>query len=83
MKQPEDYWTYKGPPIPELADLPAGIVRADTTEDQWESLSPGMRRTIWREATKPKAPSPDDERLVRADAMHHQSEVQIKAREAL
>lgn len=49
MREPESYWTRKGPPIPELRDLPAGTARS-SGEHKWESLSPGMRRTVWREA---------------------------------
>lgn len=50
MIAPEKYWNYKQPPIPELRDLPSGTFRGD--EKQWQSLSPGYRRTIWQEALK-------------------------------
>lgn len=86
MREPETYWAYKQPPIPEVSDLPPGVFKGD--ENSWCSLSPGMRRTIWREATKRQereqsALSEDTERLQRADAVHHKGEVQIAAREAL
>ncbi len=86
MREPETYWAYKQPPIPEVTDLPEGVFKGD--ERAWGSLSPGMRRTIWREATKHMQPavqqhSVDDERLKRADEKHRQSETQILAREAL
>lgn len=48
MREPESYWTRKGPPIPDAADLPAGTFKGD--EKAWCSLSPGMRRDIWRDA---------------------------------
>ena len=50
MIEPEKYWTYAQPPIPELADLPSKTFAGN--KYQWESLSPGMRRTIWKEAWK-------------------------------
>lgn len=86
MKQPEKYWAYPQPPIPEVSDLPPGVFNGD--ERAWGSLSPGMRRTIWREATKrveqeQAALDEDAERMRRADEMHRQSEVQIAGREAL
>jgi len=86
MQRPEHYWAYKQSPIPEVSDLPEGTFKGN--EDDWGSLSPGMRRMIWREATKSKQPivpagSVDDERLKRADEKHRQSEAQILAREAL
>lgn len=86
MKQGEKYWAFAQPPIPELRDLPPGVFAGD--ERAWESLSPGYRRTIWREATKriereQTTIAEDAERLQRADAMHRKGEVQIAAREAL
>jgi predicted Fe-S protein YdhL (DUF1289 family) len=86
MREPEKYWAYAQPPIPEVSDLPPGVFNGD--EKSWCSLSPGMRRTIWREATKriereQSVLAEDAERLSRADTMHRQSEVQIAAREAL
>ena len=38
----ESFWTYKAPAPP--ADAPCGMPR-----DQWEQLSPGMRREIQRD----------------------------------
>ena len=50
MKKQEWYWTYRSAyQTPELADLPPGSVRM--TSDEWESLSPGMRRDIYRSFT--------------------------------
>lgn len=46
----EKYWSYQAPPIPEIGDLPPGVFAGD--ERAWNSLSPGFRRTIWREAAK-------------------------------
>jgi len=48
MREPESYWTHKGPPIPQVSDLPTGTTKSD--EKSWCSLSPGMRREIWRDA---------------------------------
>lgn len=48
MREPESYWTRQGPPIPEVKDLPIGTLGGDGS--RWGSLSPGMRRTVWREA---------------------------------
>ena len=48
MREPESYWLRKGPAIPEVADLPPGAFNGN--EEAWCSLSPGMRRTVWREA---------------------------------
>ena len=122
MRQQESYWTYKGSATPEFCDLPDGAFAG--TEAGWNGLSPGFRRTIWREALIREAksaglsqetidrlrgatiagsaatldeyliafdvedarrsPLPEDaKRQDRADAKHHQSEVQISAREAL
>ncbi len=87
MLEPEKYWAYKQPPIPEVKDLPPGTFKGD--ERAWNSLSPGMRRTIWSEAIKrlkprqTSGPSVDDARLDRADAAHHKAEIQIEARETL
>lgn len=39
--EPEPYWTYKAPPTPRSA--PPGVA------GDWFSLSPGMRREIWRD----------------------------------
>jgi hypothetical protein len=48
MREQEKYWSRKGPPTPEVKDLPERTFKGD--EAQWCSLSPGMRRAIWREA---------------------------------
>lgn len=48
MQHQEPYWSRKAPPAPEVRDLPAGTYSGD--ERSWGSLSPGLRRTIWREA---------------------------------
>lgn len=48
MREPESYWSRKSPPIPEAHDLPSGSFSGD--EVKWYSLSPGMRREIWRDA---------------------------------
>ncbi len=53
MLEPESYWTRKGPAIPEAKDLPHGTTNGG--EDSWNSLSPGMRRTVWREALRREA----------------------------
>lgn len=61
MREPESYWTRKGPPIPDAGDLPSGTFSGD--ERKWASLSPGMRRTIWRDAIQREAAArglPDD-----------------------
>jgi hypothetical protein len=50
MREPEKYWSYKAPPIPEVNDLPPGVFKG--SERDWNRLSPGMRRAIWREAVK-------------------------------
>jgi len=50
MKTQETYWTYKAPPTPELSDLPEGTFNG--TEAAWHSLTPGMRREIYRSAMK-------------------------------
>lgn len=47
----ESYWTYQaGSRTPAFAEVPASAFRG--TEDQWHSLSPGMRREIVRTAQK-------------------------------
>ena len=83
MIQQETYWTYKTPPTPELSDLPPGSFAG--TEQGFNSLSPGMRREIYRSAMKRQAATvaEDADRLARANEQHHRSEVQIAAREAL
>ena len=42
------FWTYQAAtPTPRHEDLPAGVFNG--TQDQWEALSPGMRREIVRD----------------------------------
>lgn len=53
MREPESYWSRKGPPIPEVRDLPPGSFNGP--EGKWCSLSPGMRREIWRDAVQREA----------------------------
>lgn len=53
MKKQAAYWTYKAPPTPELRDLPPGTFKG--TEAGWNSLTPGMRREIYRSAMKREA----------------------------
>lgn len=53
MREPENYWSRKGPPIPEVEDLPSGSFQGDARA--FSSLSPGMRRTIWRDAIQREA----------------------------
>lgn len=48
MLKRERYWSRKGMSIPETTDLPSGTFKGN--ENTWCSLSPGMRRTIWRDA---------------------------------
>ena len=44
----EAYWTYQASsPTPDYASLPEGAFNG--TRQQWESLSPGMRREIVRQ----------------------------------
>lgn len=53
MREHETYWSRKSPPIPEFRDLPPGtMVEAGRGFD---SLSPGYRRAIWREAIHAEA----------------------------
>lgn len=45
----ENYWTYKAAtPTPRYEDIVGWIFNG--TEEQWHSLSPGMRREILRSA---------------------------------
>lgn len=63
MKRNQSFWTYQATePTPTVADLPAGAFRG--TQDEFETLSPGMRREIARAArrqpnTSPAAPGLD------------------------
>lgn len=43
------FWGYKAP-----APAPGAPVELDMTREQWQSLSPGMRREITRSYQKPK-----------------------------
>jgi len=52
MKPQAPYWTRKAPPIPEVHDLPPGTFNG--TQEQFEQLSPGMRREILRSAQRTK-----------------------------
>lgn len=53
MKKQADYWTYKAGDVPEISDLPAGTFAG--TAQEWEQLSPGMRREILRQAERDAA----------------------------
>jgi hypothetical protein len=53
MREQEKYWARKSPPTPEFRDLPPGTM-AETWRG-FDSLSPGFRRTIWREAVHAEA----------------------------
>lgn len=48
MRPREPYWSYRAPPDPDLRDLPPGTFNG--TERNWQALSPGYRRAIWRDA---------------------------------
>ena len=50
MLKQESYWTYKAGDIPDIEDLPEGTFAG--TREQWVSLSPGMRREIYRSALR-------------------------------
>lgn len=50
MRKHEKYWTYQAGDIPEISDLPPGTFKGD--EKAWNSLSPGMRREIYRQAIR-------------------------------
>lgn len=50
MKPQEHYWTFRAGDIPELADLPPGTFKG--TASDWQSLTPGMRRAIFRDNIK-------------------------------
>lgn len=80
MRAQEKYWGFRAPDTPELRDLPEGVFRG--TEQEWESLPPGYRREIYKSLTR-KHPSPDDDRLQRADEKHEQSIRQIEKRASL
>jgi len=46
----EEYWSYLAPRPPRVDELPAGTFTG--TQDDWQKLSPGMRREIARQAEK-------------------------------
>lgn len=47
----ESYWTYRaGTQTPDYSELSEGTFKG--TRKQWESLSPGMRREIARDARR-------------------------------
>lgn len=50
----ESYWTYQSSDqTPALAEaIAAGAISADTTDQDWHKLSPGMRREILRQASR-------------------------------
>lgn len=50
MRGCEKYWTYRAPDTPEFHEIPDGAFAGD--EKQWNSLSPGFRRTIVSEFLK-------------------------------
>ena len=50
---PKSFWSYQSDtPTPRVEDLPPGAFKG--TQDDFEKLSPGMRREIARSATKAK-----------------------------
>lgn len=50
MQKQAAYWSYRAThQTPDLSDLPPGSVAM--TDAEWESLSPGMRRDIYRSFT--------------------------------
>jgi hypothetical protein len=48
---PENYWTHKAPETPTAPPPDNNMSRAD-----WLTLTPGMRREIWREWERRGAP---------------------------
>lgn len=86
MRTHENYWGFRAPDTPEFGDLPAGTFAG--TEAEWNSLSPGYRREIYRSALKQvdaveNVLEEDRQRLARADLKHEQGLTSILAREAL
>ncbi len=51
---PKNFWSYQSStPTPSLEEaVNAGAIHPKTTQQQWEALSPGMRREIVRSAPK-------------------------------
>lgn len=48
---PKSFWSYHSDtPTPRVEDLPKGVFKG--TQDDWETLSPGMRREIARQANR-------------------------------
>lgn len=51
----ERYWTYRtATPTPMFSELSIGVFNG--TQKQWESLSPGMRREIFRSWNRSNRP---------------------------
>jgi len=75
--QQASYWTYKAPPTP--AEAPPGMT------GDWRSLTPGMRREIWRSYDRSQTAAPDaaPERDHRREYLDRKTAVQIAARERL
>ena len=46
----KSYWTYKADSPPDYYSIPLDCFKG--TKEQWESLSPAMRREIWRSYVK-------------------------------
>lgn len=77
----ESYWTFKTPPTPD--EPPPGM----SPKGGWHSLSPGMRREIWRDherrtrlAAQSEAATVGDQRR---DYLDRKTEVQLAARHRL
>jgi len=75
--QQESYWTYKAPPTP--VEAPPGMA------GDWQSLSPGMRREIWRSYERLQTPASDaaPQHDHRREYLDRKAAVQIAARERL
>jgi hypothetical protein len=43
---PKSFWSYQAPDTPSVSDLPKGAFKG--TQQEFESLSPGMRRELAR-----------------------------------
>jgi predicted RNA methylase len=55
-RMPEGFWSYQAENPPDVGDLPAGAFRG--TQNEWEKLSPGMRREVARAAARESRPDP-------------------------
>ena len=87
----ESYWTWKAAsPTPTFGELPAGCFKG--TQQQFESLSPGMRREILRDHQRREKAKyadlvmskfEDAEHADRREQRNRAAEVNAKAREAL